>query len=131
MAEIGIATRVTQVGTVGVPVGDQERALQFYVGTLGFEKRMDAPFGNGMRWIEVAPAGAVTTVALMPAVGRTAIGIDTSIRLTTDDAAADHAALLARGVDVDPEIIPQPVPMFRFRDPDGNTLYIVERPRGR
>jgi catechol 2,3-dioxygenase-like lactoylglutathione lyase family enzyme len=48
-------TRISGVGTVGVPVTDQDRALEFYLGTLGFEKRMDAPFGGGMRWIEVAP----------------------------------------------------------------------------
>jgi hypothetical protein len=31
---------------------------------------------------------------------------------------------------VDAEIIPFPVPMFVFRDPDGNTLIAVERPSG-
>jgi catechol 2,3-dioxygenase-like lactoylglutathione lyase family enzyme len=120
-------TRITGVGTVGVPVSDQERALEFYVGTLGFEKRMDAPFGGGMRWIEVAPPGAPTSIAL---IGGDA-GVDTGIRLSTSDAAADHADLLARGVDADPELIqmgPGVPPMFSFRDPDGNRLYVVERP---
>ena len=40
-----------------VPVSDQDQAVEFYVGTLGFEKRMDGPFGEGGRWIEVAPRG--------------------------------------------------------------------------
>ena len=35
-------TRITEVGTVGIPVRDQERALTFYRDTLGFEVRMDA-----------------------------------------------------------------------------------------
>src|ERR1039457_3859383 len=61
------ATRITRIGTVIVPVSDQERALSFYVETLGFEKRLDAPFGQGGRWIEVAPAGAATTIALLQA----------------------------------------------------------------
>ncbi len=52
---------VTRVGTVIVPVTDQDRALEFFVGVLGFESRMDAPFGPGERWIEVAPPGAETT----------------------------------------------------------------------
>ena len=47
-------TRITGVGSVGVPVTDQDRAVEFYVGRLGFEKRRDVPFGDG-RWIEVAP----------------------------------------------------------------------------
>jgi catechol 2,3-dioxygenase-like lactoylglutathione lyase family enzyme len=130
MAQNKPTTRISQVGTVGIPVSDQDRALEFYVGELGFEKRMDVPFGAGLRWIEVAPPGAATTVALMPALGRTATGIDTNVRLTTGDAAADHAALKARGVDVDEEILATPVPMFTFRDPDGNRLYVVERPHG-
>ena len=29
--------------TVGVPVTDQDRAIDFFVGSLGFEKTMDAP----------------------------------------------------------------------------------------
>ena len=48
---------------VPVPVSDVERAIEFYVGTLGFEKRRDLPFGDA-RWIEVAPPGSATTIAL-------------------------------------------------------------------
>ena len=58
-------TRLTPVGTVGVPVTDHDRALEFYVDKLGFEKRLDVPFGDGERWIEVAPPGAATTIALV------------------------------------------------------------------
>ena len=47
-------------------VSDQDRMIEFYVATLGFEKRADVPFGNGYRWVEVAPAGAVTTIAIVP-----------------------------------------------------------------
>jgi len=55
-------------------------------------------------------------------------GVDTGIRFTIEDADAAHAHLLANGVDVDPEVMRWPgVPaMFSFRDPDGNTLYLVE-----
>ena len=124
------ATGITQVATVGIPVGDQDRALAFYVGTLGFEKRRDAPFGPGLRWVEVAPPGATTTIALLPTPpgAVTATGTDTGIRLTTTDADTDHQALGAAGVDTDPEVMRWPgVPaMFSFRDPDGNTLYLVE-----
>jgi catechol 2,3-dioxygenase-like lactoylglutathione lyase family enzyme len=116
-------TRITRVGTVGIPVADQERALDFYVGTLGFEKRRDVPFGGG-RWVEVAPPGALTTIALVPA--GTA---PTGIRLMTGDAGADHADLRARGVDADAEVLRMGggmPPMFALRDPDGNTLVMIE-----
>src|ERR1700730_16781011 len=95
------ATRITNVRTVGIPVTDQDRALEFYVGTLGFEKRMDVPMGDGERWIEVAPRGAATTVALVRSRQGTSAGVETGIRFTTRDATADHADLAAGGVDVD------------------------------
>jgi lactoylglutathione lyase len=123
-------TQITELRTVGVPVTDQARALDFYAGTLGLEKRLDVPFGDGKRWIEVAPSGAATTIALVAEKANQPTGHDTGIRLATVDADAKHADLLARGVDADPEVLRWPgVPaMFAFRDPDGNTLEIVEGP---
>jgi catechol 2,3-dioxygenase-like lactoylglutathione lyase family enzyme len=118
-------TRITDVRTVAVPVADQDRALDFYVGKLGFEKRMDASFGPGRRWVEVAPPGASTSIAL--AAGPTP-GVDTGVRFTTTDAAADHADLRARGVDVDAELLRMGAapPMFTLRDADGNRLVVVQ-----
>jgi catechol 2,3-dioxygenase-like lactoylglutathione lyase family enzyme len=118
---------ISDVHTVGIPVSDQDAALAFYTGKLGFEKRLDGEFAPGERWLEVAPPGAATSVALVQA--RTGgAGVDTQIRLTTTDARADHAALRDAGVDVDAEVISYPVPMFVLRDPDGNVLRIVEVP---
>lgn len=119
--------RITQVRAVGIPVADQQRALEFYVDKLGFEKQLDVPFGGG-RWVTVAPPGAGASIALVAAGEGARTGIDTGIRLGTMDAEADHADLLARGVDADPQVLrmgPAP-PMFTFRDPDGNRLVIVE-----
>jgi predicted enzyme related to lactoylglutathione lyase len=122
------ATRISDVRTIGVPVSDQHRALEFYGGVLGFETRMDSPFPGG-RWIEVAAPGATTTIALAAAQEGTATGVDTGIRFSTADATADHATLAGAGVDVDAEVLrfPGVPPMFSFRDPDGNTLYVVEQ----
>jgi catechol 2,3-dioxygenase-like lactoylglutathione lyase family enzyme len=130
MADTGSSTRITQLGTIMVPVNDQDRALEFYVGTLGFEKRSDTPFGRGDRWVEVAPPGADTTIALVPPREGEAAGIQTRIGLNTEDVDADYADLRARGVDVDEQVMrmgdPVP-PMFFFRDPDGNQLLVVQR----
>jgi catechol 2,3-dioxygenase-like lactoylglutathione lyase family enzyme len=123
-------THISQIGTVIVTVSDQDRALDFYVEKLGFEKRTDMPFGHGDRWLEVAPAGAATTIAIVPPrPGTEAGGAQTGIALSTGDVDADHADLKARGVDVDPEVsrMGDPVPpMFWFRDPDGNSLLVVQ-----
>ncbi len=121
-------TSITQVGTVAIPAVDQDRSLAFYTEVLGLEITRDVPFGNGQRWIEVAPPGAATTIAIAPR-GSSPVGVDTGIRLTTDDAEGDHAAMVDNAVDVDAEILRYPgvPPMFTLRDPDGNTLYIVQR----
>lgn len=122
----GMTTHITAVGTVGIPVADQDRALKFYVETLGFEKRRDIPLGPDTRWIEVAPPASTTSIALVTGAPT---GVDTGIRFTTEDATADHVELLALGVDVDAEVLRwQGVPpMFTLRDPDGNRLVLVER----
>jgi len=127
MTDTATRTHITGIGTVAVPVADHERALGFYVGTLGFETWMDAEFAPGQRWIELAPKGAPVSIALVQARPENPAGVDTGIRLSTTDAVGDHEALRAQGVAVE-ELIPEPVPMFVIRDPDANTLYVVERP---
>ena len=117
---------VTRVATVIIPVGDQEKAVDFYCRTLGFEKRRDVPMPNGERWIEVAPPGGETSIAVMPARNG---HLKADIGLSTDDADAAHAHLVACGCDVDDAVmrVGQGVPpMFTFRDPDGNQFRMVE-----
>ena len=58
-------TTITDIGTVGIPVSDQDKAVEFFTGTLGFEKRLDARMGESFRWVTVAAPGASTSVALI------------------------------------------------------------------
>jgi catechol 2,3-dioxygenase-like lactoylglutathione lyase family enzyme len=130
MSSTPAGTGIRQVSTVIVPVSDQNKAIDFYTEKLGFEKRTDVPMGESMRWIEVAPAGAATTIAIVPPREGEAAGIETRVAFETDDIEADYASLKSQGVDVDEEIsrMGGPVPpMFFFRDLDGNQLLIVER----
>ena len=116
-------THITRIGTVLVPVGDQDRALRFFTETLGFETRIDGEFGAGERWIEVAPPSAETTIALVDSQAN-------EVSFATDDADAAHEALRARGVDTDAEVLrlgEGVPPMFTFRDQDGNRYRVVER----
>ena len=126
--------QISKVGRVCVTVADTDRAIDFYVGTLGFEKVVDVPMGPDMRWVEVAipngQATAETTIALAPPPqGQEAGGAQTGIILDTTDVDAAHAALKEAGVDVDDEVTryggPVP-PMFWLRDPDGNSLIVVQ-----
>jgi lactoylglutathione lyase len=121
-------TPIADVRTIGVPVTDQDRALEFYLDKLGFEKRLDVPFEQfGGRWIEVAPPGAAITIALVPTHEGVPAGVETGIRFTTADAAAVHEDLQGRGVDVG-ELLrwPGAPAMFAVRDQDGNGLEVVE-----
>jgi catechol 2,3-dioxygenase-like lactoylglutathione lyase family enzyme len=120
--------RILGVHTVGIPVDDQDRALEFYVGTLGFEKVLDVPLEQlGGRWVVVAVPASPTTLALVPSRDGLPSGVETGIRLATDDAAALHAALHGQGVDVGELLAWTGVPpMFAVRDPDGNGLSVTE-----
>ncbi len=114
-----------------VPTNDQDRAVDFYVGKLGFEKRTDVPFGGQYRWVEVYPPVGTTGIALAPPPdGTEATPRETGIILTTDDIDASHAQFKSLGVDVDAEVsrMGDPVPpMFWFRDTTGHSLMVVEQ----
>jgi lactoylglutathione lyase len=120
-------TTITDVRTIGINVRDQAKALAFFTETLGFEKRLDAPISPTMRWVEVAPPGASTSIALNAAQDAQDVGTDTGIRFTVPDAAAEHTSMEGDGVAVG-ELLqwPDVPPMFAFDDPDGNRFYIVE-----
>jgi catechol 2,3-dioxygenase-like lactoylglutathione lyase family enzyme len=122
------ATGIAGISLVIIPSTDQDRSIEFYVDSLGFEKRTDVPFGDQYRWVEVYPPSGTTGIALAPPRPGDATAVQTGITLTTDDIDATHAELRSRGVDVDEEVsrMGDPVPpMFWFRDPDGNTLLVV------
>jgi predicted enzyme related to lactoylglutathione lyase len=124
------ASRISQIGLVIVPSTDQDRSIEFYEQALGFEKRTDIPFGDKYRWVEVYPPSGTTGIALAPPREGDPTGIQTGISLSTDDADATHTQLQSAGVDVDAEVsrMGDPVPpMFWFRDPDGNSLMVVEQ----
>jgi catechol 2,3-dioxygenase-like lactoylglutathione lyase family enzyme len=119
--------QVQEIRVVGIPVTDQDRALDFYVDVLGFGKRLDVPIGPGRRWIVVGAPQGTATIALVAASPEVPAGVETGIRLVSRDVDTDHAALRAAGVDAGDVLRWPGVPaMFAFRDPDGNGLEIIE-----
>ncbi len=138
-------TNISQVGTVFVPVSDQDQALDFYISKLGFEKRVDALYAGGKRWIEIAPPQSGINIALVPIEeGRPSFDDRTHCAFLTKDIQADFEILRKRGVDIVDEqigkigtsrlglistevIIKDPMPLqFSFRDPDGNRFLLVQ-----
>jgi predicted enzyme related to lactoylglutathione lyase len=116
----------TNVRSVAVPVTDQDRTKSV-LEQLGFTVSMDTELQPGFRWIEMdLPAGHVT-VSLVRTGPELPTGIDTGIRLATDDARAAQAAVAAAGLDVGDLLDWPDVPlMFSFVDPDGNRFYVSE-----
>src|SRR5215210_764619 len=97
-------TAKASIATAMFTVSDQDAALAFYTGQLGWEVRGDVRFGpeGANRWLEVAPPGSVARLALNPPMGGTPGG--SSIGVEVDDVLAEHARLTGvGGVDVDPE----------------------------
>ncbi len=83
---------IKHVSLTTVYVSDQDKALDFYVNKLGFEVRADATMGD-MRWIQVAPRGAVTTIVLAHGYGgwsEEKVGQFTCVGLEADDLEATY-----------------------------------------
>ncbi len=131
------------IEVAGVYVHDQAEALAFYVDRLGF--RVSADVGNGdYRWLTVQHPDqpsfqlglfkpgppthdAATAQALREVVAK---GAMPPLVLVVDDCRAEHARLLARGVEFTQE------PMDRygtvdagFRDPSGNGWKMIQARR--
>src|SRR5258708_39562100 len=101
MSKLKTKLNISTVGRVCVTVGDTDRAIDFYVDTLGFEKVVDVPMGPGMRWVEVALPGTKTTIALAPPPPDQEAGRGQTGRcLVTTDVHPDQGALHARGREV-------------------------------
>ena len=118
------ASTITGIATIGVPVRNQDLALAFFTGTLGFETRTDYR-GDGFRWLTVAPQGSPVTIALVHKPDDT--GRDTGVRFIVENAENEHERLVSLGVDVGNILHWPGVPaMFDFRDRDGNLYEMVE-----
>ena len=120
---------ITRASTVGIYVSDQDRALDFYTGKLGFEKLTDDPLGGGARWIEVAPQGAETRLVLFTPPGQEGlIGTFSNVVLSCDDIEGTYEELKERGVEFTEGPSEQPWGMWaQFRDQDGNEFGLIER----
>ena len=50
---LNLKIKKMKVNVISIPVQDQEKALQFYTGTLGFVKKIDVPISEDSRWLTV------------------------------------------------------------------------------
>jgi catechol 2,3-dioxygenase-like lactoylglutathione lyase family enzyme len=120
---------ITRIHSATVIVADQDRALEFYVNTLGWEKRQDAQVGPGYRFLTVAPAGGDAELVLNPPhTSDRGPGGDTGVTLMVSDIDATYADLVAKGVNFTKpvETMPWGTKATWLQDPDGNTFFFIE-----
>jgi catechol 2,3-dioxygenase-like lactoylglutathione lyase family enzyme len=114
---------------VSVPVSDQQRSKIFYRDVLGFELLREESMGPESKWIQLAPKGCSTTIALVSWFDAMKPGSLQGLMLNSDDLDGDFSALSARGL-VLTKIDQQPWGRFTmFKDPDGNG-WILRQPPG-
>src|SRR5258708_12849092 len=100
----------TKIGTITIGVSDQDKALDFYVNKLGFEKVDDQPMSETERWLEIALPGTQTHImlGLRGQSGGNKNGM-TGFGLHTHNIKKTLATLKTRGVPLTPELPPQPL----------------------
>ena len=123
---------LTAVRSVGIYVGDQDRAKRFWTDTLGFDLVQDTPMGDDPgagRWLEVAPPDRnVLLILYTPPGDEGLVGRFSNVLFDCDDIQATHKELAGRGV----EFTEEPTRQFWgwwavFKDPDGNTYGLGQR----
>jgi catechol 2,3-dioxygenase-like lactoylglutathione lyase family enzyme len=114
-----------------IPVGDVDRAKAFYEDKLGFNIDVDRAM-EGFRVVQATAPGSACSVSF-------GTGLNPGLQLVVSDAAAAHAELAGRGVEVSEIVhfddgVQTPGPggpwntFFFFKDPDGNSWAVQEKP---
>ena len=114
---------------VSVPVTDQERSKVFYQEILGFKLLREESMGSsGSKWIQLAPPGCTTTIALVTWFDSMKPGGLQGVMLNSSDIEGDHRLLTARGLQLS-NIEQQPWGRYAmFNDPDGNGWILRQPP---
>ena len=132
---------LTSITISQIYVLDQDEALDFYVGKLGFQVQTDMQFGP-MRFLTVALPSDPGRAVLLERPGAPGLSEEQAEQVrdlvskgaagghlffATDDAYKTHAELAERGVDVPEEPVVQPYGIdFGLRDPFGNSVRVAQ-----
>jgi catechol 2,3-dioxygenase-like lactoylglutathione lyase family enzyme len=125
-----------------IPVSDVDRAKAFYVEKLGFKLDVDHQPNEEFRVVQMTPPGSAASITIGIGITDAAPGSYRGTHLVVTDIEAARAELVGRGVDISEirhfasgEWRPGPDPEHNnyasfadFKDPDGNTWILQERP---
>jgi catechol 2,3-dioxygenase-like lactoylglutathione lyase family enzyme len=131
----------TKISITVVHVLDQNEALDFYVGKLGFEVKNDVDLGF-MRWLTIALPSDPDRELLLEVPGPPALSAEVAEQvrdlvtkgalgvaaiLATDDCEGTYETLKSRGVEFTQEVTKQPYGIdCAFRDPFGNHIRVTQ-----
>mgnify|MGYP000306202102 CR=1 FL=1 len=126
---------ITKLYSVDIFVNDQDKAIDFYVNKLGFEKRTDEPADDkGNRWIEVVPPNSDIALILAHGFGHWSperVGGYTGLIFNVEDMASTVKSLKAKGVTFEGEVFSDPHGTYaHVQDPDGNVSILHDVSQG-
>lgn len=115
---------------VVLPVSDLDRSIAFYADQVGFTLDHNT-VNQDMHVAQLTPPGSGCSIVIgtLPAQNEMAPGSMRGLQLVVADAAAAHAELASRGVEVSEVMVIHPADggtFFGFADPDGNTWAVQE-----
>ena len=124
---------------VVVPVTDVDRARRFYSEQAGFTVDHDTRISDDVHVVQLTPPGSACSIAVGTGIVTTPPGTVEGLQLVVPDIEAARAELAGRGVDVSKvqhyegaALVDGPGGRWNsfvfFRDPDGNSWTIQERP---
>ena len=120
---------IKRIKFLGIPVRDQDRALQFYTEKLGFRILTDQQFTEKQRWIELSIPGAETGIALFTPEGHEdRIGTFVNASWEVDNVDRTYEELRGRGVEFGGPPQKQPWGTFVIlKDSEGNQIAVGSR----
>ncbi len=120
---------IKRIKFLGIPVQDQDRALQFYTEKLGFRVFTDQQFAENQRWIELSIPGAETGIVLFtPSGHEDRIGTFVNTSWEVDDLEGTYSELQAKGVEFAGPPKKQPWGSFvMMKDSEGNQIVLSSR----
>ncbi len=132
--------QVDAIDLVTLVVEDQDRAIDFYVDKVGLNLVQDEAYGEGERWVEVAPPGSRTKITLKtPEMfedeearhRRALVGASPQVTLLVDDCWGIYDRLREDGVRFDDEPVDLPWgTSVTARDPSGNQVVFTQEASG-
>jgi predicted enzyme related to lactoylglutathione lyase len=120
---------IKRIKFLGIPVKDQDRALSFYTGKLGFRILTDQQFSEKQRWIELSIPGAETGIVLFTPEGHEdRVGTFVNTSWEVDDVEKAYAELQSKGVEFHGSPQKQPWGTFvKLKDSEGNQIVLSSR----